>query len=226
MQTEHTRRPLLAAILLALGAAGCAHKVPAPVNAAADAAQAVANAAAQPAEALPAPAPVVEQYALDRLKAMSQKLAAAEAFTYRSRSTVELPAKTGQFLTHFVESSTALQRPNKLRTLVTGDVPNFQLYYDGATVAAYDAQKNLYATTKAPATLDETLTFVMDKLDIDFPSADFMFSDPYAVMTKGMTHAIAVGDSKVNGVATEHFAFMGPESNWEIWIDNGASALP
>jgi len=36
----------------------------------------------------PAPAPILEQQALDRLKQMSEKLAAAKAFTCRSRSAV------------------------------------------------------------------------------------------------------------------------------------------
>ena len=212
------RRVLLAAVVFALGATGCAHKAPPPpVALAPEAVKAVQQPAA-------APAPIIEQQALDHLQAMSDTLAAAQAFTYRSRSTVEVPAKTGQFLTHFVESEVALQRPNKLRSTVTGDLPHFRFYYDGATVSALDIQKNLYATAKAPGTIDEMLPFVMEKAGIDFPSADFLVGNPYAELTKGLTHAIVVGPAKVNGVACGHFAFMGPAANWEIWID--ADALP
>jgi hypothetical protein len=214
------RRAALAAAALVLGA--CAHKGPPP-----EAAKPAGPPAAAPvSEALPPPPPIVEQAALDRLKAMSDKLAAAKAFTYKARSTVELPAKTGQFLTHFLESETALQRPDKLYAKVSGDVAGFQLYYDGASVAALDPQKNLYATLPAPATIDAMLPFLVEKTGIDFPSADFMYSNPYAEMTKDLTHAIVVGPAKVNGVPTEHFAFMGPAANWEIWIDTGESALP
>ena len=118
------------------------------------------------------PPPIIEQEALDRLKLMSEKLAAAKAFTYRSRSTLEIPAKTGQFLTHFTESDVALERPNKLRYFVTGDVPSFQFYYDGTHASVLDIKKNLYATTQAPATIDEMLPFVMEKYNNDFFSAD------------------------------------------------------
>jgi hypothetical protein len=206
----------LAAAVFALGAAGCAHKAP-PLAPAPEAARAMPQPAA-------APAPVVEQPALDRLQAMSDTLAAAKAFAYRSRSRVEVPARTGQFLTHFVESEVALERPNKLRSTVTGDLPHFQFFYDGATVSALDIQKNLYATAKAPGTIDEMLPFVMEKAGIDFASADFLVGNPYAELTKGLTHAIVVGPAKVNGVPCEHYAFMGPAANWEIWID--ADALP
>jgi len=216
---------VLAAVALALGVPGCAHQ--APVNAPApDLAKAPPQAAEKRAEPTPPPPPIVEQAALDRLKALSDKLAAAKAFTYRSRSTVELPAKTGQFLTHFIESEVVLERPNKLVSKISGDVSNFEFYYDGTTITALDPKKNLYATTAAPATIDAMLPFVTEKIGIDFPSADFMYSNPYAELTKDLTHAIVVGPAKVNGVACEHFAYMGPAANFELWIEAGENPLP
>lgn len=208
---------LLAAIALVLGA--CAHKAPPPAAAAPQAAPPVEQTVA-------APPPVVEQPALDRLKQMSDTLAAAKSLTYHSHSTVEMPAKTGQFLTRFIEADYALQRPNKLRANISGDLSAFQFYYDGAHVSALDPAKNLYATADAPGTIDEMLPFIIEKADIEFPSADLLASNPYAEMTKGLTHAIVVGPAHVNGVPCEHFAFMGPESNWEIWIETGANPLP
>jgi hypothetical protein len=67
---------------------------------------------------------------------------------------------------------------------------------------------------------------VMDNTGIYFPSADVMFSDPYAVLTKDLTSAFVVGPAAVDGVPCEHLAFMGPGVNWEIWIATGKSALP
>src|SRR5271165_1924380 len=84
-----------------------------------------------------APNPPVEQKALDQLKRMSTTLAAAKAFTFRTSSTVEVPAETGQFITLFATSEIALERPNKLRARVTGEVPNFEFAYDGSNIAAF-----------------------------------------------------------------------------------------
>jgi len=219
---------LLAAIVLALSVQGCAHQEQKPVN---PPAQPVAKAEQQPAaqsvNPTPPPAPVIEQYALDRLKQMSEKLASAKSFTYRSNNFMEVQAAaTGQFLTFFVDTEVALQRPNKLRVNVSGDVPGFQFYFDGAKVSAFDPQKNVHSVSGPIATIDEMLEFVTTKAHINFPSADFMYSNPYAVMTKNLTHAIVVGPSMVNGVPCEHFAYMEPGLNWEIWIENGKRALP
>jgi len=217
---------LLALTVLALSVGGCAHQEKKSVNVPAQSEAKVEQPAAQPVKPAPPPAPIVEKYALDRLKQMSDKLASSKAFTFRASSFIEVPAITGQFLTLFTESDIALQRPNKLRVDVSGDVPGFQLYFDGAKLSAFDPQKNLHSVSDPLATIDVMLDFVLTKAQINFPSADFMYSNPYAVMTKNLTHAIVVGPSMVNGVPCEHFAYMEPALNWEIWIENGPRALP
>lgn len=180
----------------------------------------------QPGQPEKAPVPMMEQQALDLLRAMSGTLASATSFTYRSRSAVEVPAKTGQFVTLFATSQVALERPNKLRVSVTGEVPNFEFYYDGTSVAAYAPKTNVYSFTDAPGTIDAMLKFVEEKTDIHFPSADVMFSDPYAMLTEGLTSAFVVGPATVDGFPCRHLAFMAPGINWEIWIDTGKKPLP
>ena len=65
-------------------------------------------------EASPSPAQAtsrVDPQALEALKRMSTTLGAAKALTYRSRTIVEVPAKTGQFITLFSTAEVALKRP-------------------------------------------------------------------------------------------------------------------
>jgi hypothetical protein len=172
------------------------------------------------------PNPRLEQKALDELKRMSAALGAARALTVRTSSTVEVPAKTGQFITLFATSEIALERPNKLRARVTGEVPNFDFTYDGSTVAAFAPNNNVYSVSKAPSTIDAMLPFIEKETGIRFASAGLLFSDPYAELTKGLTNAVVVGSDTVQGEPCEHLAFRAPGLNWEIWIESGASALP
>jgi hypothetical protein len=220
------QRVLLTVIVLALPVPGYTQETPAPPSAPAkEAPQTPAPAAPSDHPATP-PTPIMEQQALDRLKRMSATLGAAKAFTYRSRSTVEVPVTTGQFITLFATSDVALARPNKLRVHVTGEVPNFDFYYDGKHIAAYAPKNQMYSVASAPDTIDAMLTFVMDKSGIYFPSADVMYSDPYAMLTKNLTSAFVVGPATVDGVACEHLAFMGPGVSWEVWIETGKRPLP
>jgi hypothetical protein len=170
--------------------------------------------------------PDIDQQALDHLKRMSAALAAAKAFSFRTSSTVEVPAKTGQFITLFANSEITLQRPNKLRVRVTGEVPNFEFAYDGNNIAAFAPKNNVYSVTKAPSTVDAMLPFVEKETGIHFASAYVLFSDPYTVLTKGLISAVVIGSDIVQGEPCYHLAFRSPGVNWEIWIESGARALP
>jgi hypothetical protein len=216
---------LLMFIVLALPALGYTQEAPTPPSPPAQEAPQT-SAPAAPSRPETAPAPIMEPRALDLLKRMSATLSAAKAFTYRSRSTVEVPAKTGQFITLFANSEVALERPNKLRVHVTGEVPNFDFYYNGTSVAAFAPKTQVYSLANAPDTIDAMLKSVMDKGGIYFPSADVMYSDPYAMLTKDLTNAFVVGSDMVDRVPCQHLAFMGPGVHWEIWIATGKSPLP
>jgi len=173
-----------------------------------------------------APATRLDQNALDQLKRMSAALSAAKAFTFRTSSTVEVPAKTGQFITLFANSEFALQRPNKLRVRVAGEVPNFNFFYNGSTVAAFAPNNNLYSVSNAPGTIDAMLPAIEKETGIHFASAYVLFSDPYAVLSKDLSSAVVVGTDTVQNVPCEHLAFRAPGVNWEIWIESGTRALP
>jgi hypothetical protein len=168
----------------------------------------------------------IDPAALAPLKQMSATLAAAKAFTYQSKTILEVPAKTGQLLTFFSTGEIALRRPNKLRALLAGDAPAFDFYYDGDTVTAFAPATGVYSTKKAPSTLDAMLSGLKDETGIRFASSPLLYSDPYAIFTRGLLSAVVVGPSKVDGTVCEHLAFRSPGVNWEIWLEPDARALP
>jgi hypothetical protein len=210
----------------ALILSACATEQPKkPVNTAAPAktteqAQPVAKTEAAPAK------PVVQQYALDRLKQMSDTLTSSQTFSYHSKSAIDLQSETGQFVTFFNEAQAALQHPNKLHADVKGELANLELTFDGNTLSVFDGSKNTYAASSPLKNIDEMLEFLMTKAQISFPSADLMYSDPYAVMTKNLSDATFISETIVNGVTVEHFAYREPGIDWEIWLTKGDKPLP
>lgn len=168
----------------------------------------------------------IDPQAMGQLQRMSASLAAAKAFTYKSTTAQEVPAKTGQFLTIFSSAEVALKRPDKLRAHVTGQAPHFDFYYDGATASAHAADAKIYSTTKAPPTMDAMLPEMEQETGIRFVSMPLFFSDPYSVLSRRISSALVAGSVAVNGVECVHLAFKSPGVNWEIWIESGARALP
>lgn len=172
-----------------------------------------------------APAQPMEQRALDLVKGMSDKLAAAKAFGFRTRDTIEATGGNGQFLNFFAEAEIEAIRPDKLRVTMTGDAPPFDLYYDGAKMTVYVPEGKLYASEDAPKTIDELLPFAVKKAGIVLPFADVLYSNPYAVLTRGITSAYYAGHTMINGAKCEHLAFSAPGIEYQLWID-AKTSLP
>lgn len=166
-----------------------------------------------------APGRVMEQGALDLVKKMSTKLTATPAFLVRTRSSLEAPSGTGQFLTFFTESVVAVERPNKLSAEIRGDAPPFDFYFNGEKMTAYEPVHKLYATTDAPKTLDELVPFAAKTAGILLPFADVLSSDPYAALTKDATSAFYAGFSVIRGARCEHVALAAPDIEGQLWID-------
>lgn len=173
----------------------------------------------------PAPPAPMEQRALDLLRRMSDRLAATPSFSLWVRSFREIPATTGQLLTFANTSEITVRRPDRMRAEVSGDL-NLRFWYDGATLAVLDAGKRFYARTEAPPKIDEMLSFALERYGVHFPVDDLLVSDPYTVLTKGLRSAFWVGRGVVDGVETDHLAFVGPGVEWQIWIETGEGALP
>ena len=170
--------------------------------------------------------PRIDPQAMAHLQRMSNSLAAAKAFTYKSVSAIEVPAKSGQFLTLFSSVEVALKRPDKLRVRLTGEAPHFDFYYNGATVSAYAAAAPAFSTLQAPPTIDLMLSGLEQETGIRFASMPLLFSDPYRALSRGVSSAIVAGNGRVHGEPCVHLAFKSPGVNWEIWLEEGSRALP
>ena len=136
------------------------------------------------------------------LRRMSDYLAGRQQFSLKAESTLEVVLTSGQKLQYDSPSTLMVSRPNKLRAHRKGDMANQEFFYDGKTLTLYNPKENLYATTAAPATIDETLDFAREKLDIVAPAAELLYSNAAEKMLKEATSGMVVGPSVIGGVKT------------------------
>jgi hypothetical protein len=167
----------------------------------------------------------VDPQAEKLLRRMSDYLASRQQFTLKAESTLEAVLTSGQKLQYDSPATLSVSRPNKLRAHRKGDLANQEFFYDGKTLTLYNPRENLYATTAAPATLDEMLDFAREKLDIVAPAAELLYKNAAEKMLKESTSGFVVGPSVVGGAKTTHLAFRGAEVDWQIWIEDGNKPL-
>ena len=179
-----------------------------------------------PPAATPAPPPPLEPAVLDRLKAMSGLLKSTPRFTFKAVTDRETPSTNGQMLDFVSVSRVSVERPDKVRVDTTGDRFAASLWYDGKTLTIYSNKSSFYAQVAAPATIDEAIQMLLDRLDTPLPVAGFLLSDPYEKMMGGVKTAFDAGTALLDGATSRHFAFSEEDADWQLWIEDGPKPLP
>lgn len=173
------------------------------------------------AEASPAPeaTPSLEPKALDILKGASSRLAAVRTMKFNAVHFYESPSRHGHPLAFTTKSEVTLQKPDKLRVIMSADGPASEFYYDGKKMMAYAPAENLVAVAEAPPSIDAALEAAYHSAAIYFPFADWIVADPYKEMSDGMTLAYYIGQSKVvGGTTTDMVAYIDHGVFIQAWI--------
>jgi len=161
----------------------------------------------------------MEPRAIELLKAMSARLAAAHSMTFTAVTTYESPSVYGPALAFTTTSEVLLQRPNKLAVITAGDGPASEFYYDGKAMVQFAPAENLVAIAEAPPTIDAMLKKLYDLAGTYFPFTDVIVADPYGDMAPGLKIAFSIGPSNVVGATkTDVVAYESEGVFVQIWI--------
>ena len=165
------------------------------------------------------PKPDLEPKAIELLKAVSSRLAAAHTLSFTAVQIFESPSRQGPPLAYAKKTDVTLQRPDRMRVIISGDGPASEFYYNGKTVTAFAPAENLLAVSDAPATIDAMLEAVYHSAGIFFTFTDLVVADPYKDMAEGLTLAYYVGQSHVvAGTTTDMVAYVDNGVFIQLWI--------
>jgi hypothetical protein len=160
------------------------------------------------------------------LKAMSSYLAGLKTYSFQVEEFFDEVQDDGQRIQLSNQRNMSVSRPDKVFAEDEGDTANSLFYYNGKTVTVFDRAQKTYATEKVPGTTDAMLDDLHDRFDTDQTLADFLFSDPYKVLTEHVQSGTYAGLHQVGKVKCHHLAFRQKLLDWQIWIDAGDAPLP
>ena len=165
------------------------------------------------------PKPDLEPKAIELLKAVSSRLAAAHTLSFTAVQMFESPSRQGPPLAYAKKTDATLQRPDRMRVIISGDGPASEFYYNGKTVTAFAPGENLLAVSDAPPTIDAMLEAVYHSAGVFFTFTDLVVADPYKDMAEGLTLAYYVGQSHVvAGTTTDMVAYIDNGVFIQLWI--------
>ena len=118
-----------------------------------------------------------------------------------------------------------VEKPNRLRLELKGDIKHRTYVYDGSKLTMVVPDLNIYAETAAPDTLAELVRTLL-AAGVEMPLIDMLYHGTAGSLTEDVRAGLVVGDSTVDGVLTDHLAFRQPLVDWQLWVEKGAQALP
>jgi hypothetical protein len=150
-----------------------------------------------------------------------------DGFSFRNHTIREYTDANGQPL-HIVHNSSVLvRRPDQLAVEVAGDDGTTKTDYDGKSLTIYNQETNKYANFPVTGDLEAMFKTTSDRLDMDFPLADFLMNSPDKAFLTGITSGVEINTVTIDGVPCRHLFFMQPPGiELELWLEKNDRALP
>lgn len=161
------------------------------------------------------------------LKQMGATLQAMSAFSFTARISSDNVTAEGEKIETNRQTDFVIVRPGRLKGKATGGPQlNRSFVYDGKMLTILDHAAKVYSATEVPDTIDAMLDHVYEEYDISVPTADFLYSDVYAILTGDVQSSRVIGETELNGRKCHQLAVRLGSVDYQIWIADGDKPLP
>jgi hypothetical protein len=176
--------------------------------------------------AAPASKPAISEVASTAIAQMGKSLQAAR-FSFQVRTLRVYPGPKGQPLHVAHSMKVTVRRPDRLLVDVIGDDGPLTMLYDGKSVTVFSSETNKYVVIPASNTIQGMVDTLTDKLEVDFPLADFLNDDPGKSALAGVTSGQEINTVMIDGVPCRHLLFtQAPGVEIELWVEKTDQSLP
>jgi hypothetical protein len=160
------------------------------------------------------------------LRQMSGYLNTLEQFSIHARNTVDELVSVGLKLQFEETVDVYVNRPNRLRADVKGDLRNLQLYYDGKTITLQDTDRNFYGTIEASGDIETAMDQAQQAFRLEAPMAELIYRNAYDILMEDVESCYYLGLHTAQGVECHHLVFVKQDVYWQIWVENSDTPLP
>ncbi len=170
--------------------------------------------------------PAIDPQAITALDKMGDFLRSQQSFTVHTTRETEYVLPSGQKIRLSARGDIRVRRPDRLRADVMAENKQRQFFYDGQTFTMFGPQLGLYASVPAPSTIEDLADELQDRYGLELPMVDLFRWGTDESGKDAISSAVYIGESNIDGVTTDHYAFRQPGLDWEIWIEKGERPLP
>ena len=171
----------------------------------------------------PANGPTDQQKDIDPLdlkvlKAVTDPIRDAKAFSFRTRGIREYVGSNGQIITYFTTADITVSRPDKLRVDFKGRGQDVQLYHDGDQTVLYAPDAKLYAVIPSVAKTLDGMLAELEKRNVYLPAKNLLASDPYQTLVPDLKTGYVIGKVQMYGKQVHQLAFTEKDAEYQLWV--------
>jgi hypothetical protein len=166
----------------------------------------------------------IDPLALKVLKAVTDPIRDAKAYSFRTRVIRENLGTNGQIITYFTKSEITVVRPDKLHVNFKGRGREVQLFYNAGQAVLYAPAQKLYARLSTAKTLDGVLD-ELEKRNVYLPVKNLLESDPYQTLAPDLKTGYVVGKVELYDAPAHHLAFTEDQAEWQLWVTGRPNPL-
>ncbi len=159
------------------------------------------------------------------LRQMSDFIESQEKFSFSTETERDFLTTSGVYIQVTHEGDLIVNRPNQFWANTTGDLVQREFWYDGEQVTVVDTERNIYASGDAPGSMDQTLDTLIQKLNVNMPLAELLYSDIYEGLIKNVQFGFYFGMSEVDDVPCHHLVFVQDSIDWQVWIEDSETPV-
>ena len=160
------------------------------------------------------------------LERMTDYLGSLKNFSVNTQVTIEDVTDRDHRIDQDVSASMVIDRPNRIRAERRGEPVDQTFFYDGQSLTLFNPGENAYATEPAPGTIEGLLDYARDSLGLIIPAADLVYRNAYELLMQDVNYAAVIGKTVIGGVTCDHLLFSRPGVDFQVWVADGAKALP
>ncbi len=124
------------------------------------------------------------------------------------------------YITH--DYSVAVQRPDKVRMQVRGDVENRNTVMNNGKVSIYDLEANTYSEIPVENDIDDALDTLIDDYGLAIPLTQLLYSDTAVDLEDDLeSDGYYFGTVNVDNKPCYYVGFPGKEWDIQLWIEKG-----
>ncbi len=168
----------------------------------------------------------VDPEAQKLFKQMCDYMASLKAYSVTSEVFEDRVFSDGQKIQYHRISKTIVQKPDKVHTVTLGDGSDTLSIINGKQFALLDQTSSNYQLVDVPAGLDKAVDFLLEKFDLNVPTADLIKDDPYAAIFPNIISGQYIQAVEMDGKLYHHLAFRQLLVDWQVWIADGDAPLP